>query len=266
MTIEKNNKNTLQHEESGFTTLLNSTMNNIKNTAALGVYCYLAGKPSGWIICKKELQNHFSCGREHIDTCMKFLKNIGAIEITLNRDNQGKCIGWTTVLKRKLSPIIQNTGFPYSGDDPHPDTPLSRIRVSRNTVKPESGFPAPIKERYIQKKEHNKPPIPPEGVAEGFPEFWNLYPKKKGRALCEAKWKQKNLDTIASVIIEKLKQQIELDDEWLRGYVPNPSTYISQARWEDEISKPREQAAKKKDKDFYSDHDKDTSWANGMTI
>lgn len=152
MSIEKNTINTLRHEESTFTTITNEVLNSIKHTSALGVYCYLASKPSGWNICKKQLQNHFECGREHIDTCFKYLKQIGAIHIEMLRDDKGRSIGWSTTLKRKFSVQddhnLQNTGFPLSGDK-------SRIREIQNTGFPQSGFPAPINKRCLEKKDSN---------------------------------------------------------------------------------------------------------------
>jgi len=148
MSIEKNTKNTLLHEENGFTTIINETICQIKHTGALGVYCYLASKPSGFIICKKHLQNHFECGREHIDTCFKYLKNIGLLEVTSVRDDEGRIIEWQTILRRKT----QNTENPYCGD-----SPVDKSSKTHNTGFPQSGFQAPINKRInINKRIINK--------------------------------------------------------------------------------------------------------------
>ena len=150
MTIEKNTKNTLAHEEPAYTTLLNEVVHNIHHTGALGMYCYLASKPANWDICKKHLQNHFKCGREHINACFKYLRKIGAIEVFMIRDEKGQVTEWETVLKRKLplgvGEINQNASSPAWD--------LSRIRVSQNVGFPESGFPAPINKRYIKIKDN----------------------------------------------------------------------------------------------------------------
>lgn len=150
MAIEKNTKNTLAHEEPSYTVLLNEVVQNIHHTGALGMYCYLASKPADWDICKKNLQNHFECGREHVNACFKYLRKIGAIEVSMIRNEKGQVVEWETVLKRRLSPevdeINQNPGNPESGS--------SRIRETQNTGFPESGFPAPTNKRYIQIKEN----------------------------------------------------------------------------------------------------------------
>lgn len=146
MSIEKNTKNTLQHEEGGFTTLINETIQNIKHTGALGVYCYLASKSAGWEICKTHLQNHFDCGKAHINTCFAYLKKIGAIEVKMIRNIKGQCTGWETVLKRKIPQPVQNTENQHSGD-------LSRIPISQNLGFPESGKSAIRNKRGFTKKE-----------------------------------------------------------------------------------------------------------------
>lgn len=173
MSIERVTKNVLQKENSPFTTILNEALQGITHTGALGVYCYLASKPTGWIICKKELAKHFNCGREHIDTCFKKLKEFGAIEIDPIRDELGKIVGWNTCLKITLSRKRE--------------TRILDKRVKNNAVQntgfPESGKSAPIKERVLQKKDIYKGRGPKPGVSIDFEYketiFDNSYKKEK---------------------------------------------------------------------------------------
>jgi hypothetical protein len=72
-----------------------------------------------------------------------------------------------------------------------------------------------------------------------FKDFWEKYPSKKDRKKCAAIWMRRNLDAIASQILEALKNQITEDDNWGRGYIPLPSTYLNWDRWEDEITQPK---------------------------
>jgi hypothetical protein len=161
MSIEKNTKNTLQHEEHGFTTVINETIWQIRNDTALAVYTLLATKPSNWDICKKYLQNYFNLGRDKIDKAFKYLKEIGALEITMNRDKEGKCTGWTTVLKRKIAGSNQITENQYSGETTPVDNSPSRILKNQILDKPDSGKTAPTKQRGFKKerKETNKTPV-----------------------------------------------------------------------------------------------------------
>ncbi len=70
-----------------------------------------------------------------------------------------------------------------------------------------------------------------------FEEFWEIYPKKIGRKPCEVKWKARRLDRLADQIIQNVRDRIEGDSQWLRGFVPNPLTFINQDRWDDPIQK-----------------------------
>lgn len=70
-------------------------------------------------------------------------------------------------------------------------------------------------------------------TADRFPEFWSVYPEKKGRAAAEKKWRARGLDQIADRIIDHVRKMIATDIDWKRGYVPHGSTYINGDRWED---------------------------------
>lgn len=68
-----------------------------------------------------------------------------------------------------------------------------------------------------------------------FPEFWEAYPVKKGKAEAEAKWKARGLDAIADRIIADVQARKASDRQWLDGYAPHGSTYVNGRGWEDEI-------------------------------
>lgn len=68
-----------------------------------------------------------------------------------------------------------------------------------------------------------------------FPEFWDAYPVKKGKAEAEAKWKARGLDSIADRIITDVQARKASDRQWLDGYAPHGSTYVNGRGWEDDI-------------------------------
>ena len=140
--IEKNTPNSLRHEEKGFTTVVNATINFIQDVGALGIYIYLASKPNDWQISKKQLMNHFGVGRDYINSRFKYLKDNGFMVITPSRDEKGKIVAWETLLKTNR--VIQNTENPSSGE--------SRILETQNTAKPHSGQSAPTNKRLEKNK------------------------------------------------------------------------------------------------------------------
>jgi hypothetical protein len=74
---------------------------------------------------------------------------------------------------------------------------------------------------------------------DGFHEFWNVYPKKIGKADAQKKWinKKPNIDQVMIALSWQMAS-----DQWNKNdgeFIPNPSTYINQERWNDEKPKLR---------------------------
>lgn len=68
-----------------------------------------------------------------------------------------------------------------------------------------------------------------------FDEFWLSYPTKVGRKPCVKIWSSKRLDQAADRIVSDVRARIASDRKWREGYIPNPATYLTQERWNDEI-------------------------------
>jgi len=68
-------------------------------------------------------------------------------------------------------------------------------------------------------------------VVNDFDDFWKRYPTKVGKDAALKAW-NKAKPPIADVL-SALSWQIT-SDQWKRGYIPNPATYINQGRWKDE--------------------------------
>ena len=117
MSVQKNTPNFLKHSGLSFTTIVNQTMDLIKDDGALGIYCYLASKPQNWEICQVHLGNRFGKGRDYIRNKIKILKTAGLIKISSIRDEKGKVVRWETSLVNFVD--SQNTENPHCGDDIH---------------------------------------------------------------------------------------------------------------------------------------------------
>lgn len=68
-----------------------------------------------------------------------------------------------------------------------------------------------------------------------FADFWTIYPNKVKKTAAMAAWRSGKCDKIADKIIADVQKRC--DTEW-KGegtqFVPHPTTYIHQQRWEDE--------------------------------
>lgn len=100
--------------------------------------------------------------------------------------------------------------------------------------------------------DNNNPPYsPPEGRAGNdvqlsavqerrFDEFWRAYPKKVGKGNARRSWKRIAPDEVLfEHIIDAVNNNTSNNDQWHRDngqYIPNPSTWLNQQRWDDEIT------------------------------
>lgn len=83
------------------------------------------------------------------------------------------------------------------------------------------------------------------GNGELFEQFWTVYPKKIGRKKCRQIWDRlKPSAELAGQIVTTVRAYARTD-QWLKDngeFIPHPSTFLNQARWEDELSvKPEPQ-------------------------
>ncbi len=86
--------------------------------------------------------------------------------------------------------------------------------------------PAPIIEDKIEKNKI-------EQYHTSFSVFWKAYPKKVGKGAAMMAWAKKKPPT--DLCLKALEWQIK-SPQWTKDngqYIPLPSTYINQARWED---------------------------------
>lgn len=95
-----------------------------------------------------------------------------------------------------------------------------------------------------ESKEQEHTPIPPSAVAGGFAEFWSAYPLKKAKATAEKAWAKLKPSTDLQAAILSAIAAHKLSADWQRDggqYIPHPTTWLNQRRWEDEVIHARSQ-------------------------
>lgn len=83
----------------------------------------------------------------------------------------------------------------------------------------------------------NKEPLVNQSRSNDFDRWWSIYPKKVGKKPAQTAWKRIKPD--ADVLIADIQERLARDDQWKRGFVPNPTTYLNQERWTDELQQPK---------------------------
>lgn len=71
-----------------------------------------------------------------------------------------------------------------------------------------------------------------------FDDFWQLYPKKVGKAAALKKWQTIKPDKALIVqIMDAVREQMTTAQWTKEGgqYIPNPATWLNQGRWDDDI-------------------------------
>lgn len=79
-----------------------------------------------------------------------------------------------------------------------------------------------------------------DDFSQGFDDFWSLYPRKVVKQTARKIWaKLKPDDDLQQTILSDIRRRVK--GEWNgkdMQYIPHPSTYLNQRRWEDEPSAP----------------------------
>jgi hypothetical protein len=131
--------------------------------------------------------------------------------------------------RRKLSEAGKKGGRPRKKARLKPG--LSQVKANR---KPTESKESRVEESRIDQSKED-PPIPPKG----FDAFWKAYPKRVGKQAAVKAWKRASKNGLPPItdllaILEKQKAS----SSWLKDngqFIPNPTTWLNQGRWEDEI-------------------------------
>lgn len=73
----------------------------------------------------------------------------------------------------------------------------------------------------------------------GFDRFWSAYPKRVKRKTAEEIWKRKKLEIRTDELLADIAQRLAEDRRWRDGFIPDPTTYLNQERWDDEVQRSR---------------------------
>ena len=77
-------------------------------------------------------------------------------------------------------------------------------------------------------------------IVKRFEQFWEIYPKKSGKGAARKSWEKiKPNAELFDKIMAAVRANIDHNKQWQRDngqYIPNPSTWLNQERWDDDIS------------------------------
>jgi DNA-binding PadR family transcriptional regulator len=151
---------------------------------------------------------------------LKALADLGLIDY--KKSGVKDCIAITskgkTYFSDTMSEINPNASNPYVGNESESTRKQIRISSEMNPIYPTT-----------------KHPTTNILVSGQFDEFWSVYPVKQKKKEAKIMWQKHNLDSIATKIIGDVTNRVAKDKNWSEGYIPHPTTYLNNERWEDEI-------------------------------
>ena len=116
----------------------------------------------------------------------------------------------------------------------------------------------------------------PRHTSDSFDMFWKIYPVKRNKAGSRGIFESQNLSGELNIILEDIRKRIEVGEWNIHGdsqrYIPYPSTYLRDRRWEDEPTQPQNPSPSSEFRPQRSTRNRpiqqdleDTSWADGIT-
>jgi hypothetical protein len=124
----------------------------------------------------------------------------------------------------------------------------SKSKVSPLVEDNVSGDPIQIQIQIADTKvrtEVPSPSAPDPLIFTAFSAFWSAYPKKTGKAAAVKVWKRlRPSESLGEAIVAAVATARQ-SRQWLEGYIPNPSRWLNEERWSDEVEvwKPPKQRA-----------------------
>jgi len=108
------------------------------------------------------------------------------------------------------------------------------IRLSGEGIK--KNLDRPIKEKTEDNNTSINNTISITSNTSHFEDFWSVYPRKVGKAMAKKAWlKMVRSEDVQRAIAENIEQRV-LQGEWSDvKFIPHPSTYLNQERWEDDL-------------------------------
>lgn len=200
----------------GFTVIDNSMLRDSSLTLkAKGLLALMWSLPDGWAFSAEGLAKLSKDGRDGTRVALQELEDCRYLIRHLKRDETGKVTDMDYTIS--LTPIPTKES----------------VEVKRQEELRIPLFP-------VEDEEPTKPEVVVE-KADGFSRFWQAYPRKVGKADCVKIWKRKGLEKIAGKIIDSVQYHKDNDSTWENTqYIPYPSTYLNQGRWEDELEEEKD--------------------------
>jgi len=192
---------------------------------ATGILCYLLSLPDDWQASQMHLSTVKPDGRDAIISGFRELQEAGYVVKNLVREN-GRIV--TTEWHIYERPVnAPKSGFPTS------EIPMSGLPTSEN--------PTLRKTEGNERLTETNTAADAVSVSLAFGQFWLAYPRKEDKKKAETAFKKHHCFDKIEVILAALELH-KKKDQWQRGIIPHPTTWLNGHRWEDDLSHEKTRA------------------------
>lgn len=222
--VELTNKSKVILQGVPFTQINNLVINNIKNGDAFLVWCYLFSKSADWKVIKQNIKNVYGFGDTKLKQIFSYLRRANLISYVQVVCANAQIAHWDIKILNGQDFDI-NQPYKKEKNDLHSTGSVSNPVANGGLLN---------KELITKQKE--KLLCASDDALDQFPEFWESYPKKKNKMKASKEWKKNKCNLMADQIINDVKNRIKNDPDWANiQFIPLPSTYLHNKRWEDDI-------------------------------
>lgn len=206
-------------KERDFSIVSNSVLQDSRlSMRALGLLVRLLSRPDNWETNSETLAREFNCGREQMRSVLGELRDAGYILLVKNQDSKGH---WSSKWYIYDEPIHEEP----KSDKPKPE---NRVLGQPDAItKTDYKEPIPTKEKTTK-----------SDYSALFDAFWKAYPKKVAKDAAYKAFAKRKPD---EKLLKEILQAVELQkgsEMWTKDggkYIPNPTTWLNQGRWMDEL-------------------------------
>jgi hypothetical protein len=246
----------LVEPERDYTKLDNDIFRAGLSARAIGLGALMFSKPPGWRFSSTRLASEVSEGRDAIRSAMRelidagfvFLDHVGGTQprtvFYLRKSRQTPWPSWlVTSSAWESAPRAWESGAGFSGAGFSGRVEITDVVITEVVSKT---FAHPADARVQRGHEPSFGPKPePPSPSQRFDEFWQLYPRRKSKALAKKSWDKlttprpagEGID--AEAIFAGLRERIAYygRNRTPDHLIPHPSTWLNAHGWLDDIEK-----------------------------
>ena len=181
----------------------------------------------GYCTCKNQtFAAYFEVDERTVERMLKQLRDAGHINSEIEKsDGKVKRKIWLTCAEQPDKNVgclpVKNVGSIKNNNINNNNPPIAP-----------QGAGAGSEKKSRRKSPTGEVILTPE-LEESWQRFYDAYPIHKDKQVARYRWQQLSPDAALVATILDSIEKLKLTEDWMRGSIPHPSTFLNNRRWED---------------------------------